>query len=309
MRTISVVASAYNEEDCVAELVTRVFRQFGSLPNYNLELIVVDDGSTDRTLSILRQLKASHHDLKIINLARNFGTDGGLLAGLSRASGDAIVLMSADLQDPPELIPDFIRVWESGYENVYMVVSERQGVNPIRRFNSRLFYWLLGKISEQPIPRNASDFRLVDRKVLSAVLQMSERELFLRAQFAWVGFKQIGLESVRPPRFAGASKASPMHVLELALRGIISQSYLPLRAFAGITMMLSMMFYFASVLLVLNWLYRGVPFDGFGTIVGLSVFAAAVNLTALSALLLYIGQIHRETKNRPRFVISEEDFS
>lgn len=309
MRTISVVTSAYNEEDCVEELVSRIYRQFESFSNYSLELIVVDNGSSDRTPSILRQLKASYRDLKIIRLARNFGMDGGLLAGLVRATGDAIVLMSADLQDPPELIPDFIRAWEAGYENVYMIVSDRQGVNPLRRFNSRLFYWLLARVSEQPIPRNASDFRLVDRKVLNAVLQMPERELFLRAQFAWVGFKQTGLERVRPPRFAGESKASTTHVLELALRAILSQSYLPLRVFAGTAMILSAVFYLATVLLVLNWLYRGVPFDGFGTIVGLSVFAAAVNLTALSALLLYIGQIHRETKNRPRYVISEEDFS
>jgi len=309
MRTISVVASAYNEEDCVEELIARVSRQFDSLSSYNLELIVVDNGSSDRTLSILKQLKPANRDLKLIHLARNFGMDGGLLAGLSRATGDAVVLMSADLQDPPELIPEFIRMWEAGYDNIYMTVSERQGVNPVRRFNSRLFYWLLGKVSEQAIPPNASDFRLVDRKVINTVLQMPERELFLRAQFAWVGFRHIGIEGVRPPRFAGVSKASTAHVLELALRGILSQSYLPLRLFAGITMIMSMVFYLASVFLALNWIYRGVPFDGYGTIVGLSVFAAAVNLTALSALLLYIGQIHRETKSRPRYVISEEDFS
>ena len=206
-KLISIIVPAYNEEACVEELARRLTLMFDANPKYDFEAIIVENGSIDRTWELLQQIYEKDNRFKTIQLARNFRMDGGLTAGLNYATGDAVVLMTADLQDPPELITEFIKKWEEGYENVYMVVTKRTGTGPIRTFNSKAFYWLAGKLTDDRIPKNASDFRLVDRKVYEAVRGMEERNRFIRGLFAWVGFKSIGIEAERPERFGGVSNA------------------------------------------------------------------------------------------------------
>ena len=164
-RLISVVIPAYNETDCVDELARRLTLVMDAEPAYDFEIIIVENGSLDDTWDKLLAIHQRDPRFKVVQLARNFRMDGGLTAGLAHARGDAAVVMTADLQDPPELISTFLRKWEEGYENIYMVVSERQGTGPLRTFNSKAFYWLAGRLTDGRIPRNASDFRLVDRKV------------------------------------------------------------------------------------------------------------------------------------------------
>ena len=200
-KLISVVIPAYNEEACVDELARRLQGVFAANPAYDFEVIVVENGSVDSTWEKLIAIHGCDARFKILRLARNFRMDGGLTAGLAHAKGDAAVLMTADLQDPPELISEFIAKWEEGYENIYMVVTARRGTGPIRRFNSRLFYWVAGKLTDNLIPRNASDFRLVDRKVYETINTMEERNRFVRGLFAWVGFRSIGIEHEREPRY------------------------------------------------------------------------------------------------------------
>ena len=220
-KLISVVIPAYNEEDCVDELARRLQGVFASNPTYDFEVIIVENGSVDSTWDKLLQIHGCDARFKILRLARNFRMDGGLTAGLAFAKGDAAVLMTADLQDPPELISEFIAKWEEGYENIYMVVTARRGTGPIRRLNSRMFYWVAGKLTDDRIPRNASDFRLVDRKVYETINTMEERNRFVRGLFAWVGFRSIGIEHERPPRFGGVSNAHSFKVIELAFKGIL----------------------------------------------------------------------------------------
>jgi dolichol-phosphate mannosyltransferase len=231
--------------------------------------------------------------------------DGGLTAGLDYISSDACILMSADLQDPPELIPTFLRKWEEGYENIYGIVSERQGTNLIRRFNSQLFYKIASKLSDGSIPKNASDFRLVDRKVYETVRRMTERNRFVRGLFAWVGFKSIGVPMTRPPRFAGVSNAHTLVVLELALKGIMANSYKPLRFISLFGLCLSLFSFLALFPMIIAWLFIGVPFAGFGTIVTLILFGIGIQSLMLGVVSEYIGLVYEEAKSRPNYVVSE----
>ena len=305
MKSISVIIPAYNEEDCVEELVSRLKAVFNSEVNYSWLAIIIENGSIDSTWVKLSKIADNDKRFRIIRLSRNFRMDGGLTAGLDYINSDACILMTADLQDPPELIPTFIRKWEEGYENIYGVVSQRQGTGFIRRFNSQLFYKIASKLSDGSIPRNASDFRLVDKKVYEAVRQMTERNRFVRGLFAWVGFKSIGVPMVRPPRYAGVSNAHTFAVLELALKGIMANSYKPLRFISLFGLGLSLFSFLALFPMVIAWLFVGVPFAGFGTIVTLILFGIGIQALMLGVVSEYIGLVYEEAKSRPNFIVSE----
>lgn len=305
-RKISLIIPAYNESECVDELASRLAVVFDSEPAYDFEAIIVENGSTDDTMDKLLAINKDDPRFKILQLARNFRMDGGLTAGLDVVDADAVVLMTADLQDPPEFIPDMIRKWEEGYENVYGVVTERRGTGPIRTMNSKLFYWLAGKLTNDRITKNASDFRLVDCKVYEAVRSMDERNRFVRGLFSWVGFKSIGLPMVRPPRFAGESKAYSFGVIDLAFKGIFAHSYVPLRLITLTGFFLS---FIAAVLVFITGIrvmFYGVPFPGFGTLVCLLLIGFGVITLLLGVVGEYLGLIYEEVKQRPNFIISRK---
>lgn len=305
MKSVSIVIPAYNEEDCVDELVVRLKKLFSSETKYSWQVIIVENGSTDSTWMRLSEAIVNDARFKLVRLSRNFKMDGGITAGLEYVTGDACILMTADLQDPPELIPIFLRKWEEGYENIYGVVSERQGTNLIRRINSQLFYTIASKLSDGSIPKNASDFRLVDKKVYQVVRTMTERNRFVRGLFAWVGFKSIGIPMVRPPRFAGVSNAHSFVVLELALKGIMANSYKPLRYISLFGLSLSVISFLTLFPMVVAWLFIGVPFAGFGTIVTLILFGIGIQSLMLGVVSEYIGLVYEEAKSRPNFIVSE----
>jgi dolichol-phosphate mannosyltransferase len=263
------------------------------------------NGSIDSTWVKLQAIAEKDSRFKILKLSRNFRMDGGLTAGLDFIKGDACVLMTADLQDPPELIPQFLRYWEQGYENIFGVITKREGTGPIRTMNSKLFYWLAGKLTDGRIPRNASDFRLVDRKVYEAVKSMTERNRFVRGLFAWAGFNSIGVPMERPPRFGGVSNAHTLKVLDLAFKGIFAHSYKPLRLITVFGFVLSGLSFISIVPLFFLWLFVGVPFAGFGTLVGLFLLVFGIVSLMLGILSEYVGLIYEEVKARPNYVVSE----
>ena len=306
MKSVTVIVPAYNEELCVDELASRLKGVFDSEPDYTWQAIIVENGSTDGTWEKLQTISSRYPQFKILRLSRNFRMDGGLTAGLEYVDSDACILMTADLQDPPEMIPSFLRKWEEGYENIYGVVQERQGIGFIRRLNSRLFYKLAGRLSDGEIPQNASDFRLVDRKVYETVRSMTERNRFVRGLFAWVGFKSIGVPMTRPPRFAGQSNAHSMKVLELALKGIFAHSYKPLRFISVFGLALSSISFIALIPLALIWFFVGVPFAGFGSIVALILCGLGMQALMLGIISEYLGLVYEEVKGRPNFVVSEK---
>ena len=306
MKLISVIIPAYNEEECVDELATRLKKVFAVEEKYLFEVVIIENGSIDNTWEKLVEVAKEDSRFKILQLSRNFRMDGGLTAGLDYVKGDACVLMTADLQDPPELISDFLRKWEEGWENIYGVLTKRVGTGPIRTMNSKLFYWVAGKLTDGRIPKNASDFRLVDRKVYETVRTMSERNRFVRGLFAWVGFRSIGIPMERPPRFGGVSNAHTFKVIDLAFKGIFANSYKPLRLITLFGLGLSFLSFVSIIPLALLWIFSGVPFAGFGTLVSLFLLVLGFLSLMLGILSEYVGLIYEEVKGRPNFIVSNK---
>jgi dolichol-phosphate mannosyltransferase len=304
-KLISVIIPAYNEEECVDELAARLKTLFVKESQYDFEAIIVENGSIDTTWDKLKKIANSDPRFKILKLSRNFRMDGGLTAGLDYVSGDACVLMTADLQDPPEFISEFLRKWEDGWENVYGIVTKRGGTGPIRTLNSKIFYYVADKLTDGRIPKNASDFRLVDKKVYLAIKSMAERNRFVRGLFAWAGFKSIGVPMERPPRFGGVSNAHTFGVIDLAFKGIFAHSYKPLRLITIFGIFLSGFSFFAIIPLAIIWVTSGVPFAGFGTIISLFLFVLGILSLMIGILSEYIGLIYEEVKSRPNYIVSE----
>jgi len=304
-RLISVVTSAYNEEESIGELCRRLAAEFARNPQYDFEAVIVDNGSQDSTFEKLVAIHATDPRFKVLRLSRNFRFDGGLTAGLHYASGDAVVVMTADLQDPPEMISSFLRQWEQGYENVYGIVTKRQGTSLLRRINSQVFYFVINKLTNGLFPRNASDFRLIDRKVVQTINAMQERNRFLRGMFIWTGFKSIGIEHERPPRYAGEAKSYTFQVIELALKGILAYTYLPLKAITLVGVAFSTLSFLLLAGIIVKVLVWGVPFPGFGTVMSVMLMMFGILFTMLGIISEYIGLIYEEVKQRPNFIVKQ----
>jgi polyisoprenyl-phosphate glycosyltransferase len=305
-KLISLVIPAYNETECVEELGARLEAVFDGLPQYDFEAIIVENGSLDDTMDKLQTLHARDPRFKIVQLARNFKMDGGLTAGLQYVSGDAAILMTADLQDPPEVIPEFIAKWEQGYDHVHGIVKSRQGTGPIRRLNSNLFYLVAGTLTDDRIPRNVSDFRLIDRRMVDTINAMQERNRFMRGLFSWAGFKTAGVEHDRAPRHGGESKAYTFGVIEFAIKGILAHSYIPLRIIFGLGAAFSALSFLALIALTVRFFLVGVPFPGFGTLICVIILLFGMLFLMLGVIAEYIGLIYEEVKQRPNFVVRRE---
>ena len=305
-RLISIVTPAYNEQDNIDELTRRLAEMAAENSAYDFEIIVVENGSSDATYDRLLEARKRDPRVKIVRLSRNFGADGGVTAGLASASGDAAVIMCADLQDPPELITQFICAWEDGYENVYQIVTKREGTGVVRRVNSQIFYWVINAMTGGLFPRNVSDFRLVDRAVYETINSMREHNRFMRGMFYWSGFRSKGIEHARAPRFAGETKANTRTVLALAIKGILSYSYFPLRSITYMGMTVSVLAFALLIYYVYRALFHGVPFNGFGTIMGVMLLMFGFLFTMLGVVAEYVGLIYEEVKQRPNFVVQEK---
>jgi glycosyltransferase involved in cell wall biosynthesis len=306
MKSVGIVIPAFNEEDCVEELAERLTTVFNSEKSYKWEVIIIENGSIDGTWQKLQEIARRDSRFKILRLSRNFRMDGGLTAGLSVVESDACVLMSADLQDPPEMIPKFLRKWEEGFENIYGIIGKRRGTKFLRKINSILFYKFAGSLTNKMIPENASDFRLVDRKVYEAVREMDERNRFVRGLFAWVGFKSVGIPMDRPERFAGKSNADTFKVLELAVKGLLAHSFKPLRFISIAGLIISLISLISIVVLSILAIFVGVPFAGFGTIVALIIGGFGFQTLLLGIVSEYLGLVYEESKSRPNFIVSEK---
>ncbi|HVO83576.1 MAG TPA: glycosyltransferase family 2 protein [Syntrophobacteria bacterium] len=302
-KLISIVSSAYNEENSIDELAKQLRMVFDENPEYDFEVILVENGSTDGTFERMRHIHENDGRFKIVQLSRNFRMDGGVTAGLTYARGAAAVIMTANLQDRPAIITEMIKKWEDGYENVYGIVRARPGKGLLRRLNSQLFYALANWLTGRMIPRNVSDFRLVSREVYEAINHMPERNRFLRGMFAWTGFRSIGVEYERAPRFAGRSHARFLHVLQLAIQGLFAFSYVPIRFIAALGFCLSGISLLYLIYTVIKVLTTGVPFPGYGTIVSLILLMFGFLFLTLGVLGQYIAQIYEEVKGRPNYIV------
>ena len=306
MKTITFLIPAYNEEGNIEELYSQISHNIESIQKYNFSFLYVENGSTDNTFENLKSLCSVDERVKILKLSRNFKMDGAIAAGISVVESDATIIMTANLQDDPKVIKQFIEKWEEGYEHVYGVVKSRPGKSIFRKFNSKLFYKLINKFSDSLIPENVSDYRLVDRKVLDAVQKLGEVNRFYRGFFSWVGFKSIGIEFERKKRFSGKSHAKTIPVLNFAIRGLLAFSTKPLRVSIVFTLVTSILSITILVYQIFNWVNNGVPFDGFGTLVGVVLLFFSLIFLILSIISEYLGLIYEETKKRPHFIVSEK---
>lgn len=305
-KIISIISPAYNEEGCVDELARRIKSVFAKESDkYDFEAILIENGSSDLTYEKMLAIRQADPRFKIVKLARNFRADGAIAIGMQYAVGDAAVILYSDLEDPVELIHDFLRKWEEGYLNVYGVVQKRQG-SLLRKLNSKLFYLLASKMTNNVIPRGASDYRLIDRKVYRAVNALPEKSRFMRGLIAWTGFKSIGVPFNREKRFAGESKAYSLQVFKLAAISIISFSYVPLRLITMIGALLSITSFLALLALVYKFILYGVPFNGFGTIVSLLLLLFGFLFIILGVIGEYVAMIFEEVKARPTAIVEEE---
>jgi glycosyltransferase involved in cell wall biosynthesis len=304
-KLISIVSPCYNEEGNVEELARRLKLVFEDESSYDFEVILVENGSRDGTWEKIRLVCSADPRFKSVRLSRNFQTDGGLTAGLRYAKGDAAVLMCADLQDPPELVHDFLRKWEEGFENVYQIITKRSGAGPIRRMNSQIFYWLINKLTGGTFPRNASDFRLIDKRVYRTINEMGEHNRFMRGMVFWTGFASIGVEHERPERFSGESHAGTWRMIELAVRSILSYSNVPLRLITWSGLTVSVLAFVLLIVEVVRVLMFGVPFAGFGTLISVMLLMFGFLFTMLGVVAEYIGLVYEEVKSRPNFVVRD----
>jgi polyisoprenyl-phosphate glycosyltransferase len=305
-KLISIVTSAYNEELNIDELARQLRLVFDENSRYDFEVIVVENGSTDGTFERLLRIREQDPRFKIVRLSRNFRMDGGINAGLQHARGDAAVIMTANLQDRPSVITEFIKRWEEGYENVYGVVRRRPNKGLLRRLNSQIFYFIINRLSGNLVPKNVSDFRLVDRRVYRVINGMNERNRFTRGMFAWVGFRSTGVEYERAPRFSGKSHAKFLHVLQLAIQSIFAFSYVPIKLISILGIILSAVSLIYLVYMVIHIFLKGVPFAGYGTIVSLILLLFGILFFILGMLGQYIAQIYEEVKARPNYIVAEK---
>jgi polyisoprenyl-phosphate glycosyltransferase len=304
-KLISVAIPAYNESDNIGPLAERLQAVFeAEKDKYDFEVVLCENGSRDDTFGKLLALNRSDPRFKIVRLLRNFHMEGGMTAALAHVSGDACVIMSADLQDPPELIPQMIRKWEEGYENVYTVITKRHGESLFRRAAAQTFYWLIDKVSDTPVPRNSSDFRLVSRAAYQAFNSMQEHTRMVRAMWGWIGVDSIGIEYERLPRAGGASKFHALATAGFAFRGILASSRSPLQFIPIFGLGLSFLSFVALGGIVIRALFFGVPFPGFGTLASMILLLFGLLFLVLGVVSEYIGMIFEETRDRPGYIVS-----
>ncbi len=301
---LSVVIPCYNEEAVLPLLKERLLPVLKSI-TADFEVICINDGSTDMTWSLLLGLQAADPRFRLIDLARNFGKEIALSAGLAHASGDAVVPMDADLQDPPELIADFVRHWQAGADTVIGVRSDRTSDSLFKRVSANGFYRVMSRLSDVPITRNAGDFRLMDRQVVDALLQLPERTRFMKGLFAWVGHRQVLVEFSRAPRAAGSSKWPGWKLWNFALDGLFSFSTLPLRiwTYFGLSVAAAGMLYMAYI--VLRTLLVGSDVPGYPSLLAILLFVSGLQLTSIGLLGEYLGRIFMEVKQRPLYLVRE----
>ena len=307
MKKISVVIPMYYEEEVANECYERMSSVLKSIPNYEYEIIFVNDGSKDKTLEILEGIAEKDKNIKVISFSRNFGHQCAVTAGLRYVTGDAIVIIDADLQDPPELILEMIKLWENGNEVIYGKRKIRKGESAFKLLTAKMFYKTLNALSDVDIPKDTGDFRLVDRKVVDVINSLPEHNKFLRGLFSWVGFEQEAYEYERKERFAGRTKYPLKKMLKLASDGIISFSTKPLKLVGGLGILSIIFSFIILIYSVLSYFLKWNNLTpGWTSIMITVTFLSGVILLSLWMIGEYVSRIYDESKNRPQYIIKKK---
>lgn len=305
MKKITILIPAYNEQDVLGHLYDRLDKLADSNKEYAFEFLFVNDGSRDNTLEIIKSFASKDHRVSYVNMSRNFGKEVSMLAGFDHASGDATVIIDADLQDPPELIPKMIKYWEDGYDDVYARRSSREGETWLKKATSSLFYRLLQKSTNVEIQIDTGDFRLLDKRCIEALKQMRESQRYTKGMFSWIGFNKKEIIYDRDPRAAGETKYNYSKMLNLAIDGLTTFTTTPLRFSSIIGFVVSFVAFIYILVIILKTVLLGDGVAGYPSIMAVVLFLGGIQLVSIGIIGEYVGRIFNETKNRPVYFIEE----
>ena len=303
---ISIIVSVYNEEESLGLFFETIRKTMERADGYTYEIICIDDGSTDGTYNLLEQYATEDFRVKVLKFSRNFGKEYGLMAGLKYCRGRAAVPIDVDLQDPPELILQFIQKWEEGYDMVYGIRNDRRSDSWLKRWTAKLFYKAYNLMTRSPIPYNAGDYRLIDRKIIDAILELKERNIFMKGIFGWTGFKSCGIKYVRQKRQAGVSKWNYWRLWNFALDGITASTTLPLRIWTYLGSMLSFLGLLYALYIIARTIMYGADVPGYASLLVFILLVGGVQMIILGILGEYIGRIFIEVKRRPLYIVEKK---
>lgn len=303
---LSIVIPCFNEEEVICETVKQIVTFADALSDLHVEIIFVDDGSKDGTLGLLEAASSCETRIKIISFSRNFGHQIAVTAGVNASTGDAVVLIDADLQDPPDVIHQMLAKWQEGFDVVYGVRTERVGESSFKLGSAKLFYRLLNKFSSVAIPLDTGDFRLMDRRVVNVLASMPEQDRFVRGMVAWVGFKQCALPYKRVERFAGVSKYPLRKMLRFALDGILSFSIKPLQVAVGFGFVCASFSVCGILYALFLRLFTNIWVEGWTALMIAVLFIGGVQMICIGILGEYVGRIYNEAKKRPLYIVKSQ---
>lgn len=302
---LTIVVPVYNEAEVILSFHHLLDSALADTPVSRTEIIYVNDGSQDNSMSVLKQISGLNANVKLIEFSRNFGKEAAMTAGINQARGDAVIIIDADLQDSPRLIPEMVRFWRQGYDVVNMRRSSRYGETFLKKQTAKAFYRLMALLGPVKMPENVGDFRLLSRRAVDALKRMPERNRFMKGMFAWIGFPVKEISYRRDPRFAGKTHWNYLGLFNLAVEGITSYTVAPLRLSSYFGALVSLGAFGYGVFILLRTLVYGDPVQGFPTLIIVILFLGGLQLLAIGIAGEYIGRIFMETKNRPLYIIKD----
>ena len=305
MKRITIIIPAYNEEESLPFLYERLQKLINDIENYEFEILFVNDGSKDKTIELIKEYRQRDNRISYVDFARNFGKETAMMAGLDYATGDAVIFMDADLQDPPELIIEFIKYWEEGYDDVYAKRKSRKGETFLKKFTSKMYYKVLQKIAGIDIQRDTGDFRLLDRRCVNALKKLRESQRCTKSLFSWIGYKKKEVLYDRDSRVAGKTKWNYKKLVDLAIDGITSLTTSPLRLSTYIAIPTFLVLFVYFVYVIIKCIVQSVAIQAFQAIILLVLFFSGIQILLFGIVGEYLGRIFIETKNRPLYLVNE----
>ena len=305
MKKVTIIIPAYNEEASLPFLYERIEKLINSIDNYEFEILFVNDGSKEKTIELIKEYREKDSRISYVDFARNFGKETAMIAGLDYATGDCVIFMDADLQDPPELIPEMLKYWEEGYDDVYAQRRSRKGETWLKKFTSKMYYRVLQSLTNVEIQKDTGDFRLLDKRCVNALRKMRESQRCSKSMFSWIGYKKKAIVYDRDPRIAGKTKWNYGKLINLAIDGITSFTTSPLRisTYIAIPTFVALFVYFIYV--IAKCCVEHVAIQAFQAIILLVLFFSGVQILLFGIVGEYLGRIFNETKNRPLYLVNE----
>ena len=305
MKKITIIVPSYNEEEALPYLYERLNTMMNDLNQYEFEVLFVNDGSKDRTLELIKEMREKDNRISYVNFSRNFGKETAMIAGLDYATGDAVIFIDADLQDPPELIPELIKYWEEGYDDVYARRSSRKGETFLKKFTSKMYYKVLQSLTRVEIQKDTGDFRLLDRRCVNALKKMRETQRCSKSMFSWIGYNKKEVMYDRDPRIAGTTKWNYKKLIDLAIDGITAFTTSPLRVSTLLSIPTFLAFVIYLIYIIVKCVTTKVGVEGYQTLILINLFFFGVVILLIGIIGEYLGRIFNETKNRPLYFVDE----